>query len=50
MSLKSEFSDVFKKELGLLQGIEAVSDFKEGSKPRFCKSRSIPFACTLRAT
>ena len=44
MTLKSEFPDVFKKELGFLQSIEAVIDLKEGSKPRFCKNRPIPFA------
>ena len=33
MELKSNFPDVFKKELGLLQGIEAVIDLKEGAKP-----------------
>ena len=44
MTLKSEFPDVFKKELGFLQSIEAVIDLKEGSKPRFCKSHPIPFA------
>ena len=44
ITLKKEFPDVFKEELGLLQGIEAVIDLKEGSKPRFCKSRPIPFA------
>ena len=44
MELKRDFTDVFKKELGLLQGIEAVIDLKEGAKLRFCKSRPIPFA------
>ena len=43
-TLKTEFPDVFKLELDLLQGIEAVIDLKEGVKPRFCKSRPIPFA------
>ena len=33
MTLKSDFPDVFKKELGFLQGIKAVIDLKEGSKP-----------------
>ena len=42
--LKQEFPDVFKEELGLLQGIEAVIELKECSKPKFCKSRPIPFA------
>ena len=44
MSLKKEFCDVFKRELGLLQGVEAVIELKEGTKPRFCKNRPIPFA------
>ena len=44
MSPKKEYPDVFRKELGLLQGIEAVIELKEGSKARFCKSRPIPFA------
>ena len=44
MSLKKEFCDVFKKELGLLQGVEAVIELKEGTKPRFCKNHPIPFA------
>ena len=44
MSLKKEFCDVFKRELGLLQGVEAVIELKEGTTPRFCKNRPIPFA------
>ena len=44
ITLKREFPDVFKEELGLLQGIEAVIDLKESSKPRFCKSHPFPFA------
>ena len=44
ITLKKEFTDVFNEELGLLQGIEAVINFKEGSKPKFCKSHPFPFA------
>ena len=44
MSLRKEFPDVFRKELGLLQGVEAVIELKEGSKARFCKGRPISFA------
>ena len=44
ITLKKEFPDVFNEELGLLQGIEAVINLKEGSKPRFYKSRPFPFA------
>ena len=43
MSLRKEFPDVFRKELGLLQGVEAVIELEKGSKVRFCKS-PIPFA------
>ena len=35
---------VFKEELGLLVGMEADIELKEGAKPKFCKSRPIPFA------
>ena len=48
MSLRKEFPDVFRKELGLLQGVEAVIELKEGSKARFCKSSNS--FCTSRAS
>ena len=43
-SLKEEFADVFKEELGLLVGIEAEIELKEGTSSKFCKPRPIPFA------
>ena len=43
-SLQQEFPSVFKEELGLLVGMEAEFELKEGSKPNFCKSRPILFA------
>ena len=43
-SLQQEFLSVFKEELGLLVGMEAEIELKEDAKPKFCKSRPIPFA------
>ena len=43
-SLKEEFADVFKEELGLLVGIEAEIELKEDTSSKFCKPRPIPFA------
>ena len=43
-SLKEEFADVFKEELGLLVGIEAEIELKEGTSSKFCKPRPILFA------
>ena len=43
MSLKKELCDVFKRELVLLQGAEAIIELNEGTKPRFCKNHPIPF-------
>ena len=45
-SIKEEFAEVFKEELGLLVGLEAEIELKEGTSPKFCRARSIPF--TLR--
>ena len=42
-SIKEEFADVFKEELGLLIGLEAEMELKEGTSPKFCKPRPIPF-------
>ena len=42
--IKEEFPDVFKKELGMLKGIEAEIELQQGVSPRFCKSRPIPFS------
>ena len=36
-SIKEEFADVFKEELGLLIGLEAEIELKEGTSPKFCK-------------
>jgi len=41
--LKEEFPEVFKEELGLLQGIEAEIEIKPGTRANFCKRRSVPF-------
>ena len=43
-TLQEDFPSVFKEELGLLVGMEAEIELKEGAKPKFCKSRPIPFA------
>ena len=43
-TLQEDFPSVFKEELGLLLGIEADIELKEGAKPKFCKSRPVPFA------
>jgi len=40
--IREEFPDVFKKELGILKGIEAEIELQQA--PRFCKSRPIPFS------
>lgn len=41
-SLKSEFSDVFKEELGVLRGIEATIELKLIAIPRFVKIVQYP--------
>ena len=43
-TLRDEYSEVFKEELGLLQDIEADIELTTDARPRFCKSRSVPFA------
>ena len=43
-SLMGEFTDLFKEELGVLQGIEATIELKPTAMPRFCKNRPVPFA------
>ena len=39
-----EFPEVMKKDLGLLKGIKADVEIAEGTTPKFCKSRPVPFA------
>ena len=43
-TLQEDFPSVFKEELGLLLGLEADIELKEGAKPKFCKSRPVPIA------
>ena len=43
-SVREEHADVFKDELGKLQGVEAKIYVEEGACPRFEKSRLVPFA------
>ena len=43
-TLRDEHSEVFKEEFGLLQDIEADIELTTDARPRFCKSRSVPFA------
>ena len=43
-SIKEEFPDVFKEELGMLKGIEAEIELQQVVSPNFCKSRPIPFS------
>ena len=43
-SIKEEFPDVFKEELGMLKGIEVEIELQQGVSPKFCKSRPIPFS------
>ena len=43
-NLLTEFTDVFKEELGLLKGIQASVTVNEMAPPRFHKPRPVPFA------
>ena len=43
-SVLEQHRDVFKDELGTLQGVEAKIYVEEGARPRFEKARPVPFA------
>ncbi|CAI9716166.1 Hypothetical predicted protein [Octopus vulgaris] len=45
--LCNEYVELFKPELGCLQGFELDMQFKSNAKPLFCKPESVPF--TLQA-
>ena len=42
-SIKEEYAKFSKEELGLLVGLEAEIELKEGTSPKFCKACSILF-------
>ena len=42
--LCTEFSELFKPELGCLRGVQLEIEFKPDARPIFCKPRSVPFA------
>ena len=42
--LCTEFSELFKPELGCLCGVQLEIEFKPDAMPIFCKPRSVPFA------
>ena len=44
--LMSEYAEVFRKELGTMQGVQARLEVKDTATPRFHKHRSVPY--TLR--
>ena len=39
----SKHAKVFEEGLGTMKGVEAKLSLKEGSKPKLCKPRSVPF-------
>ena len=40
----SKHAKVFEEGLGTMKGVESKLSLKEGSKPKFCKPRSVSFA------
>jgi len=42
--LCTEFSELFKPELGCLRGVQLKVEFKPDARPIFCKPRSVPVA------
>jgi len=42
--LCTEFSELFKPELGCHRGVQVEVEFKPDARPIFCKPRSVPFA------
>ena len=43
-SVLDKYSDVFKKELGTLKGVQTKLKLKTGSKPQYCRPRQVPYA------
>ena len=43
-NLYTDFSELFKPELGCLCGVQLEVEFKPEARPIFCKPRSVPFA------
>ena len=42
--LIDDYSEVFKDEIGTLKSAKAKLALKEGSQPKFCKARPVPYA------
>ena len=42
--LLTTYSDVFKEELGTLSSFKVKLSLKQGSKPKFCRARQVPYA------
>ena len=47
-SIKGEFPEVFKEELGMLKGIEAEIELQQWVSPKFCKSRPVPLVYVMK--